>query len=326
MADHGFPDAVVEVVEPARQRLGLGRARGLPQHHDVDEGRRKAGLLHRGLRGAAGAPRRVHGRRHRPVRPARHARHLVRARLRRLPARAADPEHEGRGRRRARCGRSREEACDLVRRFKGSHSGEHGDGISRSEFHERMFGPRLVSAFEEVKDAFDPTNGLNPSQDRPPAPDGRPHADALSARITRSRSRRRPRSTGRNGAASAVRSRCATTTAPAGRSPAGTMCPSYRATPRRAACDARPGELAAARDLRPARAGRLHVAGDEGDARPLRLVQGLPARMPDGRRHGPHEDRVPAPLSRAAWAAAEGPADRASAALCAGRRDGWRRS
>jgi FAD/FMN-containing dehydrogenase/Fe-S oxidoreductase len=57
-----------------------------------------------------------------------------------------------------------EEACDLVRRFEGSHSGEHGDGISRSEFHERMFGRRLVSAFEEVKDAFDPSNGLNPSK------------------------------------------------------------------------------------------------------------------------------------------------------------------
>ena len=42
---------------------GLGGARGLPQHHDVDEGRRQAGLLHRGLRGAARAPRRLHRRR-----------------------------------------------------------------------------------------------------------------------------------------------------------------------------------------------------------------------------------------------------------------------
>jgi len=57
-----------------------------------------------------------------------------------------------------------EEACDLVRRFKGSHSGEHGDGISRSEFHERMFGPRLVRAFEAVKDAFDPAGRLNPGK------------------------------------------------------------------------------------------------------------------------------------------------------------------
>jgi len=57
-----------------------------------------------------------------------------------------------------------EEACDLVRRFKGSHSGEHGDGISRSEFHEAMFGPRLVRAFEAVKDAFDPGGMLNPGK------------------------------------------------------------------------------------------------------------------------------------------------------------------
>ena len=34
-----------------------------------------------------------------------------------------------------------EEAFDLVAKFKGSHSGEHGDGIVRSEFHERMGTP-----------------------------------------------------------------------------------------------------------------------------------------------------------------------------------------
>ncbi|HSP24424.1 MAG TPA: FAD-linked oxidase C-terminal domain-containing protein, partial [Saliniramus sp.] len=57
-----------------------------------------------------------------------------------------------------------EEALEEVRRFKGSHSGEHGDGISRSEFHEEMFGTRLVRAFEAVKDAFDPQNRLNPGK------------------------------------------------------------------------------------------------------------------------------------------------------------------
>src|SRR5688572_9661989 len=49
-----------------------------------------------------------------------------------------------------------EEAFEMVRAYKGSHSGEHGDGIVRSEFHETMFGGRLVRAFEEVKDIFDP--------------------------------------------------------------------------------------------------------------------------------------------------------------------------
>jgi FAD/FMN-containing dehydrogenase/Fe-S oxidoreductase len=57
-----------------------------------------------------------------------------------------------------------EAACDLVKRFKGSHSGEHGDGISRSEFHRKMFGERLIGAFEEVKDAFDPEARLNPQK------------------------------------------------------------------------------------------------------------------------------------------------------------------
>ena len=67
-----------------------------------------------------------------------------------------------------------EEAMALVRAYKGSHSGEHGDGLVRSEFHEAMFGPRLVRAFETVKDAFDPEGALNPGKIvRAPAMDDR---------------------------------------------------------------------------------------------------------------------------------------------------------
>jgi FAD/FMN-containing dehydrogenase/Fe-S oxidoreductase len=57
-----------------------------------------------------------------------------------------------------------EEAFELVKAFKGSHSGEHGDGIVRSEFHGRMFGEELVRAFEEVKTAFDPAGFYNPGK------------------------------------------------------------------------------------------------------------------------------------------------------------------
>ncbi|MEP3638732.1 MAG: FAD-binding and (Fe-S)-binding domain-containing protein [Paracoccaceae bacterium] len=57
-----------------------------------------------------------------------------------------------------------EEAFDLVAAFKGSHSGEHGDGIVRSEFHERMYGKRMVQIFEQVKDKFDPSATLNPGK------------------------------------------------------------------------------------------------------------------------------------------------------------------
>jgi FAD/FMN-containing dehydrogenase/Fe-S oxidoreductase len=57
-----------------------------------------------------------------------------------------------------------EEAFDIVAAYKGSHSGEHGDGIVRSEFHERMFGRRMVGNFEAVKDRFDLEGALNPGR------------------------------------------------------------------------------------------------------------------------------------------------------------------
>ncbi|HEX6266979.1 MAG TPA: FAD-linked oxidase C-terminal domain-containing protein, partial [Burkholderiales bacterium] len=57
-----------------------------------------------------------------------------------------------------------EAAFAMVREYKGSHSGEHGDGLVRSEFHAAMFGERLVRAFEAVKDSFDPQGLLNPGK------------------------------------------------------------------------------------------------------------------------------------------------------------------
>ena len=57
-----------------------------------------------------------------------------------------------------------EEAFAMVRRYKGSHSGEHGDGLVRSEFHESMFGSRITTAFENVKDIFDPAGLFNPGK------------------------------------------------------------------------------------------------------------------------------------------------------------------
>src|SRR5712691_10618699 len=57
-----------------------------------------------------------------------------------------------------------EETFAMVREYKGSHSGEHGDGIVRSEFHEAMFGPRIIADFKEVKARFDPARVLNPGK------------------------------------------------------------------------------------------------------------------------------------------------------------------
>ena len=57
-----------------------------------------------------------------------------------------------------------EETFEAVRDYKGSHSGEHGDGIIRSEFHDDMFGERMVESFGWVKTRFDPEGLFNPGR------------------------------------------------------------------------------------------------------------------------------------------------------------------
>jgi len=67
-----------------------------------------------------------------------------------------------------------EETAELVRQYKGAYSGEHGDGLVRSEWIAPFFGPRLVAAFEEIKDIFDPKGLMNPGKIvRPPRQDDR---------------------------------------------------------------------------------------------------------------------------------------------------------
>jgi FAD/FMN-containing dehydrogenase len=175
-----------------------------------------------------------------------------------------------------------EEAFDLVRAYKGSHSGEHGDGIVRSEFHEKMFGARLVRAFEEVKQRFDPMGRFNPGKivhapdfdDRSVlryGPGYRP--DTIHTHLDWSAW------TGSGGGFQGAVEMCnnnGACRALAG----GVMCPSYRVTR-----DAAPRHHGATRR------GRARLGRDGGDDEALRLLQGLPARMPDRRRHGAHEDR-----------------------------------
>ena len=57
-----------------------------------------------------------------------------------------------------------EEATDLIVRYGGSFSGEHGDGQSRAEFLGKMFGPELVDAFREFKTIWDPDWKMNPGK------------------------------------------------------------------------------------------------------------------------------------------------------------------
>ena len=57
-----------------------------------------------------------------------------------------------------------EEAAAMVKQYKGSYSGEHGDGLVRSEWIAPFFGPQLTQAFENIKDIFDPKGLLNPGK------------------------------------------------------------------------------------------------------------------------------------------------------------------
>lgn len=163
MADHGYPDAIVTVTDPVMQREVwemreaclniMMSARGdakavsfiedcaVPLEHLADYTDAITALFDRhGTRGTWYAHASVGCLHVRPILNLKDPRGLATMRA------------------------IAEEACDLVRRFKGSHSGEHGDGISRSEFHEQMFGSRLVQGFEAVKDGFDPDEQLNPGK------------------------------------------------------------------------------------------------------------------------------------------------------------------
>ncbi len=57
-----------------------------------------------------------------------------------------------------------EEVLEVVIRLGGAMSGEHGDGLSRSVWNERLFGKELYQAFREVKQLFDPQKRLNPGK------------------------------------------------------------------------------------------------------------------------------------------------------------------
>jgi FAD/FMN-containing dehydrogenase/Fe-S oxidoreductase len=56
------------------------------------------------------------------------------------------------------------EASELVRRFKGAYSGEHGDGLCRGEWIRWQFGDQITDAFAQIKQYLDPNNLLNPQR------------------------------------------------------------------------------------------------------------------------------------------------------------------
>ena len=153
-----------------------------------------------------------------------------------------------------------EEAAEMVKQYKGAYSGEHGDGLVRSEWIEPFFGPQLTRAFGEIKDLFDPKGLMNPGKIVRPPKHGRPLAVPLQARLRRRSPIRTALDwseyedgTGRRGDGFAKAVEMCNNNGHCRKFDAGTMCPSFRVTRRRAASHARPRQYAAARALRAAR-------------------------------------------------------------------------
>ena len=207
----------------------------------------------------------------------------------------------------------------MVKEYKGSHSGEHGDGLVRSEFHEQMYGAKTVRLFEEVKDRFDPAGLMNPGKivrasrmdDRTLfrfKPDYRVPEMRDGARLV-GLSRRRRRFPGRGRDVQQQRRM-----PQARRQRDVPVVPRHRQRARR---HARPRQFAAPRHLRPARPRRVRLRRDAGDHEAVRLLQGLPARVPHRRRHGEDEDRGAGRRQQAPRPLPARPAGRLPAALCA---------
>jgi Fe-S oxidoreductase len=57
-----------------------------------------------------------------------------------------------------------EEAAELVRKYKGAFSGEHGDGLCRGEWIQWQFGPAIGDALRAIKQLFDPAGLFNPGK------------------------------------------------------------------------------------------------------------------------------------------------------------------
>ena len=156
------------------------------------------------------------------VREARHARHVLRARVGRLPARAPRAEHAHASTARGRCARSPRKRARSSRNTRAAYSGEHGDGLVRSEWIEPVYGARLTRAFGEIKQAFDPKGLMNPGKIvAAPKMDDRQlfrfKPDYRTAPLARRGSTGPSTKSARRTAAAASRppSRCATTTATA---------------------------------------------------------------------------------------------------------------
>ena len=118
-------------------------------------------------------------------------------------------------------------AAEMAHRFGGVMSGEHGDGLQRSELNEVIFGPELYQAMRAFKQIFDPRGLMNPGKkvDAPPMTDNLRYGVAYQPNPDQNPSRFHPR-----GWLHGARVEMCNGAAVCRKLKAGTMCPSYMAT------------------------------------------------------------------------------------------------
>ena len=182
-----------------------------------------------------------------------------------------------------------EAISDLVLEFGGAMSAEHGDGLVRSGFIEKMFGPRITEAFADVKSGVRSEGHHEPGQDRRPTADDPGPADQPRLLCVEDRDSSRFRARGRHGR------RRRDVQRPGG-VPQGARrdhVPVVHGDPRRGALDPGTGERAPSGDVGPAGTGGDDIqAALRGDG-PVPRLQGVQGGVPIQRRHGQAQVRVP---------------------------------
>jgi FAD/FMN-containing dehydrogenase/Fe-S oxidoreductase len=119
-----------------------------------------------------------------------------------------------------------EAVSDLVMEYGGAMSAEHGDGLARSCWNEKLFGPALYKAFRELKATWDPHGLMNPGKivDAPPMTENLRYGEKYRARQIQTHFRFR-----REGGFDRAIEMC-NGAAVCKKKLEGTMCPSYMVT------------------------------------------------------------------------------------------------
>jgi FAD/FMN-containing dehydrogenase/Fe-S oxidoreductase len=125
------------------------------------------------------------------------------------------------------------DVADLVLAYGGALSGEHGDGLVRSPFMERMFGSTLYAAFRQIKKTFDPDGILNPGKivDAPPLTSNLRYGSAYRSAVLAAHNPSGPASFTYDEYGSMLGAvEMCSGVGVCRKTQAGTMCPSYMAT------------------------------------------------------------------------------------------------